>query len=168
MINKLKYLMLAAVAVCLFQAENVSAKGVLSPKMYVFGVAASFNDTIVHITDIQTLDSAWVSSKSKFLLGRESYSYQLRDYIAETLHMPHRTCITLFATKRSKIEKEYLKMMRLYGQTAKTGKKKKQAHSFEIRHINQNQFRYKSVDMGDYDEQQSAKQTRKQKKRRKN
>ena len=89
MINKLKYLMLAAVAVCLFQAENVSAKGVLSPKMYVFGVAASFNDTIVHITDIQTLDSAWVSSKSKFLLGRESYSYQLRDYIAETLHLYH-------------------------------------------------------------------------------
>ena len=48
-------------------------------RVYVYGFAASFNDSIVYFTDIQTLDSATIASKSGFLYGRDNYSYQLRD-----------------------------------------------------------------------------------------
>ena len=33
------------------------------PRMYMFGVAASFTDTIVHFTNIQPVDSAWIESR---------------------------------------------------------------------------------------------------------
>ena len=154
--NILKALLAALVAACLWMPGTLVAKGQLAPEMYVFGVAASFNDTIVHFTDIQTLDSAWVDSKTKFLLGRENYSYQLRDYISAMLNMPHRTCITFYGTNRGKLEKQYLKMLRLYSNQAK-GKKGKQVRGYDVRHINQNQFRYLSVDMGDMVEQSGKK-----------
>jgi len=64
-------------------ASTASAKKVAVPKMYMFGFAASFTDSIVHFTDIQEVDSAWIDTKSKFLLSREEYSYQLRDYLNE-------------------------------------------------------------------------------------
>lgn len=164
--NILKVLLAAVVAACLWMPNTLVAKGQLAREMYVFGVAASFNDTIVHFTDIQPLDSAWVDSKTKFLLGRESYSYQLRDYISGMLNMPHRTCITFYGTNRGKLEKQYLKMLRLYSSQNK-GKKGKPVRSYDVRHINQNQFRYLSVDMGDVavPEKKDQKQGRKSRKK---
>ena len=44
--------------------------------VYVFGIAASFNDTIVYYTEVQLLDSVLLD-KDGFLPDREVYSYQL-------------------------------------------------------------------------------------------
>ena len=48
---------------------------------YIFGFASSFNDSTVYFTDVQKVDSAYFTRKSKFLVSRENYSYQLRDYL---------------------------------------------------------------------------------------
>lgn len=73
-------------------------------RVYVYGFAASFNDSIVYFTDIQTLDSATIASKSGFLYGRDNYSYQLRDYLkGHGCATP--TCITTFSVKRKDIER---------------------------------------------------------------
>ena len=50
-------------------------------RLYVYGVATSFNDSTVYITEIQQLDSAWVDTKTGFLYSRNNYSFQLRDHL---------------------------------------------------------------------------------------
>lgn len=130
---------------CLTVFGNVSAyaKKEVVPKMYMFGMAASFNDSIVHFTDIMEVDSAWINSKNNFLLGRESYSYQLRTHLSDQLQMPHRTCIVIYSQKREKLEKQYQKMLRLYTVP------KKGAQHFDVRMVERGTFRFDTIDMSE-------------------
>lgn len=82
-------------------------------KVYMYGFAASFNDSTVCFTDIQEVDSAYLDAKTKFLYSRENYSYQLREHLkAQGFNTP--TCITVFAEKRNKLEKKLAKMRKKY------------------------------------------------------
>ena len=95
--KKIIYILMTVVA--LGVCTTTEAKKVQVPKMYMFGMAASFNDTIVYFTSVQEIDSAWIEKKNKFLQARQLYSYQLRDYLASAKQMPRRTCI-VFADKK--------------------------------------------------------------------
>lgn len=129
-----------------FVMGQLSAKRVVVPKMYMFGMAASFNDTIVHFTNVMEVDSVWIEKKNNFLLGRNYYSYQLRDYLANNKQLAQRTCITVFAKKRAKAEKKLVKMMRLYT-------KSKDGHKhFDVRFIEDTAFRYHSVNIREFEE----------------
>jgi len=137
----LKHISLILLLAAVFStATTATAKKVVVPKMYVFGIAASFNDTIVHFTNIQEVDSAWIDKKTNFLVGRDSYSYQMRDYMEQNHQMPHRTCIVFYNKERAKLEKKYLKMKRLY-MPGKDGK----AH-FDLRYLNSSDFKFKAYD----------------------
>lgn len=129
-----------------FFAGHISAKRVVVPKMYMFGFAASFNDTIVHFTNVMEVDSVWIEKKNKFLLGRNYYSHQLRDYLAYNEQLPQRTCVTVFAKTQAKAEKKLVKMMRLYT-TSKDGKK-----HFDVRFIDNNAFHYKAINIQEYEQ----------------
>ena len=135
---------LAFVLTILFVGQT-SAKRVIVPKMYMFGFAASFNDTIVHFTNVMEVDSVWVEKKHKFLLGRNYYSHQLKDYLATKEQLPQRTCVTVFAKTRAKAEKKLVKMMRLYT-VSKDGKK-----HYDVRFIDSSAFSYKSVNIQEYE-----------------
>lgn len=128
----------AALVAAVALTESSMAKQVMVPKMYMFGFAASFNDTIVHFTDIIEMDSAWIDTKSKFLLGLELYSLQLRNHLAEKESMPGRTTVVLFDKKRSKLEKKYLKMKRLYN-----GEKNRTR--YDLRTLSPTEFRFQPV-----------------------
>lgn len=82
-------------------------------KVYMYGFAASFNDSTVCFTDIQEVDSAYIDSRTKFLYSRENYSYQLRDYL-EQQGFTTPTCITVFALTRKDIEKKYDELRKRY------------------------------------------------------
>ena len=118
---------------------SVSARKQPVPTMYMFGMAASFTDTIVHFTAIQQVDSAWIDTKSKFLQDRQAYSYQLRDYLVQREQMKHRTCMVFYSQKKEKLEKKYQKMQRLYTKS-KDGK----AH-YDVRHLTPQQFKFYTV-----------------------
>lgn len=60
--------------------------------VYAFGVAASFNDSIVYYTDIQVLDSVELD-KNGFLPKRDLYTYQLKNYLEYNLKKPDYTCM---------------------------------------------------------------------------
>ena len=60
--------------------------------VYAFGVAASFNDSIVYYTDIQVLDSVELD-KNGFLPKRDLYTYQLKNYLEYNLKKPDYTCL---------------------------------------------------------------------------
>ncbi|MBO6018030.1 MAG: hypothetical protein J6P41_01370 [Prevotella sp.] len=145
-----KYFMLIALFIASAHTMSLTAKNITVPKMYMFGFAASFNDSIVHFTDIQTLDNVWIDQKTHFLLGRENFSYQLRDFLADKMQMPHRTCVVIYNQDRQKLEKEYLKMKRIYTTGKKKIKKKDQgkiqSHN-ELRMLPSEQFTFQVVDM---------------------
>lgn len=129
----------AFLAVVMLVASTATAKKVVVPQMYMFGFAASFNDTIVHFTNIQKVDSVWVDAKTKFLADREVYSSQLQQYLTNQ-EMPYRTCVVVYAETREKAEKKYLKLRRLY-----ISPKKDHGQRYEVRYIEDDKFRFHSV-----------------------
>ena len=139
----LRYIVLAAIVAAAAFATEAQAKKKAEPrvKMYMFGFAAS---------DIQALDSVWINTKYKYMLGRENYSSQLRDYL-ESQRMAHRTCAVFYNQDRQKLEKEYLKMKRIYTTGKKKLKKKdqnSQAKShYDIRELTIQDFSFHLVDM---------------------
>ena len=145
---KLQRIILAALLiVAAIVPAAMTAKNVKLPKVYMFGFAASFNDTIVHFTDVQAVDSVWMDSKTHFLLGRENYSNMLRNYLDQQLQMPHRTCIVIFDKNLKRVQKKYLKMKKLY---AAEGKKVKNHN--DIRMIATSEFQFKAPDI-DYSQE---------------
>lgn len=81
--------------------------------VYIFGVAASFGDTIMHFTEIQEIQGAGLVRKG-FLEGRSLYSYQLKSYLENSKNLPNRTCTVFFSEKKSKLEKQYAKLKQRY------------------------------------------------------
>ncbi|MBR1557355.1 MAG: hypothetical protein IJ647_06310 [Prevotella sp.] len=138
----MKYLRTIAIAASLLTASvylTVSTKTVQVPHTYMFGFIASFNDSIIYFTDIQTVDSVWVEGKKDFLSGRNQYSYQLRDYFTQKMNMPHRTCIVISSLKRKDVEKKYQKMKHLYMEKNK-GK-------YDVRFLSEDDFKFHAVNM---------------------
>lgn len=120
----------------LFALMSISTFAANKPeKVYMFGFAASFNDSTVYFTEIQEVDSAYIDSKTKFLYSRENYSYQLKDYLqAQGFKTP--TCITVYALSRKDIEKRYANMRKKY-----TGGKEK----FIVKEVKAPWFVYNAI-----------------------
>jgi len=128
-----------AIAMMAAGATNVQAQNIKVPHAYMFGFVASFNDSTVYFTDIQQVDSVWVTKKKKMLAGRNNYSYQLREFFAQKRNMPNRTCVVVANTNRKKVEKKYIKMKNKY-----LVKSKK---PYDVRNIADSDFKFSAVDM---------------------
>lgn len=137
---KLSKIGLTAIAATLLISLTVQAKNEMR-KAYVFGFASSFNDSTVYFTDIQEVDSAWFTSKHHFLVSRENYSYQLRDYLAN-IGEQHRTCVVEYDTDPKKLEKVWNK---LYIRYAHNQKQKTELPPFQIKKLNRTQFQFQAV-----------------------
>ena len=140
--KKIRYILMTVVTFGM--SATTEAKKVQVPKMYIFGIAASFNDTIVHFTNVQEIDSAWIEKRNKFLQARQLYSYQLRDFLASEKQMPRRTCIVYAHKNKKKVEKKYLKMRKLYMPS------KKQHQGYDIRLLNNSDFQFKVIDLRNF------------------
>ncbi|MEY8687237.1 hypothetical protein AB9N12_14240 [Bacteroides sp. AN502(2024)] len=110
----MKYVkILFAIALVFTMCSAFSLKKDHSKPIYAFGISASFTDTVVYFTDIQILDSAKVS-KEGFLLHRELYSYQLKNYLEDNQLQQNSTCMIYFSGNRKKLEKEATKILNKY------------------------------------------------------
>lgn len=118
---------------------DLSAKPKCVSKIYAFGFSASFNDSTVYFTDIHEIDSVWIDDKTNFLMNRESYSYQLKNYFINRGES-HRTCVITFASTLKDINKKYEKMKNKY---VKAG-------NFAIRNLSSGDFKFSSVKPDDY------------------
>ncbi len=140
----LRHLTLAAAILTASAYVQISAKNEVVPKAYMFGFVASFNDSIVYFTDIQEVDSVWLTSKKRMLAGRSNYSYQLREHFNTQLNMPHRTCIVISDVKRKNVEKKYLKMKKQYTV--------KHAGKYDVHFLPMSEFKFKSINIDNGDE----------------
>ena len=119
-------------------------------KVYIYGIATSFNDSTVYLTDIQELDSAWLSNKGFFLVSRENYSYQLRDFVQGQGWEAHPTCSVNFSTNLKKAEKEWAKIHDRYVIGNRKKKKNDAKHENErppylVKNISKEQFKFETV-----------------------
>lgn len=108
----LKYIVLTLVLATM--ATTAEAKLVCTEHMYIFGLAASFTDSTLYLTDIQDVEGAWYDTKDDALMGRDSYSSQLKEYLSDKMGQPNRVCLVIFATTLKKAEKKYLKLKKKY------------------------------------------------------
>ena len=134
----LKYIVLTLL-VCV--AMGAEAKTVKARHMYVFGFAASFKDSVVYMTEIQDVQGALYDTKTKFLLGRDSYSDQLKTYFKEKKQMSDRVCMVMFSTSKKKAEKKYMKLRKKY-----MGDKKRPS-TYEVRYVTTQDFEFEPVAM---------------------
>jgi len=117
---------------------SVSAKPKKDKKveaLYIFGMAASFNDSTVYFTDIQQIRNVWMDGKKRFVKHGNEYSAQLRNYL-EDRGMPKRVCTVFYDKKLKKVQKRYNKLKSKY---AKTGK-------YDIRNVDMSDFQFQAVD----------------------
>ncbi len=132
-----KYLLLSLALMLTISVANAIEK---PTKVYAYGFSASFNDSTVYFTDIMEIDSAWTDSKTNFLYARDSYSYQLKNYLqGQGVDSP--TCIVSFDKSRKKAEKKLLKLQRKY-----TDKKK---DSYIVKYIATTDFKFTPVSAAD-------------------
>ena len=138
--KSIKYILpLVIAAVLTVGTVDALAKHVKLPQVYMFGFSASFTDSIVYFTDVHAVDSVWINESNNFLDGRSIYANQLKNYLADELQMPNRVCIVMYGTEREKLEKEFLKMKRLY--TVKAEGK------YDVRYLNTKEFKFQKLDI---------------------
>ena len=145
---KLRKSVFAAIAATLLIAVSMQAKDEMK-RIYIFGFASSFNDSIVCFTDVQAVDSAWLNSKNHFLVSREDYSYQLRDYL-EGEGYKHPTCMVSYSTNLKKLTKKYNKMRNSYTAQPKKSKNKSgmiedAAPKYQVKIIGMDRFIFSGI-----------------------
>lgn len=136
----LKYILFSLLIAVAIPTE-MQAKRMKAPKMYMFGFSASFQDSIVYMTDVQEVEGAWYDTKTKFLMGRQHYSYQLKDFLANNKQQPNRVCVVMYALTRKEAEKKFIKLRKEYTIKAK-GK-------YDVRYLTTADFQFQPVDMSE-------------------
>ncbi len=135
-------ILMIAVAAVMVPADAYAKK--VKKNLYLFGCSASFTDSIIYITDVQVIENANYDTRSKMLVNREMYSSQLKEYLAEKMGQPHRTCFVMFSDKAKKITKKLGKVRALYT-TKSPGK-------FDVKYLKLDDFRFTIIK----DEEESA------------
>ena len=102
-------LMLAAVEPLAAKTRKVEQKPV-----YMVGVGISLVDSMVFITDMMQVDSVTLEKKTKFLMDRQLYSFQLQRYLEENYKGGPYVPSVFFGTKRKKMERQYLSLHKRY------------------------------------------------------
>lgn len=155
---KLSKIGFVSVAAALLLSLSIQAKNE-ARKAYIFGFASSFNDSIVYFTDIQEIDSAYFTSKNKFLISRENYSSQLRDYLSG-IGDEHRTCMVEYDFDKKKLQKAWDKLYARYSHNQKkknNQKQKSELPPFQIKHITKEQLAFQAISpMEEYAEDATA------------
>ena len=123
------------IAMLILMVSSVEAKPLKTNKVYMFGFSASFKDSVVYVTEIQNVQEAWIDTKTKFLLGRDQYSAQLKNYLTDKLNQPGRVSMVLFELNKKKAEKLYLKLMKKYQK------------GYDVRYVNNKDFSFEAIEM---------------------
>lgn len=93
--------------------QSAEAKVKQKP-MYLFGFATSFVDSLAYVTDVQYIDSSYVDTKTKFLVGRNMYSIQLQQFLMKNEGCKHPVTSIFFGKKKEKVEKLRQSIIRRY------------------------------------------------------
>lgn len=124
----LALLCMAAIGPAHAKKHRVKQKSV-----YMVGVCMSLVDSTIFITDMHRVDSVTIENKTNFLMDRQLYSLQLKQYVESQYKGGPYIPVVYSGLKRKKMERRYLSLHKRYVQ------------SKELRMylIDQSQFRFK-------------------------
>ena len=132
---RLRNYIMSLVAIVALFVGAIEAQAAYKPTPgYIFGFAASFNDSTVYFTEIQHIDSTWTDARKDFLYRKNEYSSQLREHLRNQGFV-NPTCVTLFSDNRKKVEKKYLKLRKKYTEKG----------NFDVKYIDANSFGYHAI-----------------------
>ncbi|KAA6351470.1 hypothetical protein EZS27_000549 [termite gut metagenome] len=103
-------------------------------EVYIWGISASFTDTIVYYTDVQLVDSIKLD-KHGFLPKREAYSYQLKNYLENEKSIPNRVCMIYFSKRKKTLEKEATKLLNTYEKNKNTTLQQIEVSEFRFTYV---------------------------------
>lgn len=83
-------------------------------RVYIFGFAASFTDSIASQTTIQQLDSAWLDLDHDFLVDRSLYSLQLQNHMEAVEGCKNSICTVFFGTNPRRLQRKWNKVKKRY------------------------------------------------------
>ena len=132
--NHFLKIMLCAALLCTTFAETAQARNnrVRQQRTYMIGVAVSFVDSTVFITDMQAVDSVTIQRRTHFLMDRQAYSRQLQHYLEAQKKGQHLVTSICFGNKKKKMERRYLAIHKRYSKR----------NDLRITLIDQSQFRF--------------------------
>lgn len=116
-------------------ALSTHAAGGKTGETYFLGVAQSFQDSTIYLTDVVALTGIAYDKKTKSPLNIEMYTDQLSKYISGEGHKGY-ICTTYTARDRKHIEKIYLKLK----------KRTIARHAMRIVPLSPSEFSYQAVD----------------------
>ena len=82
-------------------------------RVYMYGVSIDFNESLVYMTDVQSLDSMIINGDGS-LQNYSSYSLQLKVFLEGTLAENNQTCAVIYSDNKKKLDKLYAKMRKKY------------------------------------------------------
>lgn len=113
---------------------EAKSKKVVQKPVYMVGVGISLVDSMVFITDMHRVDSVTLEKKTKFLMDRQLYSFQLQRYLEQTYKGgPYVPCV-FFSKSRKKMVRRYLSLHKRYVQSKE----------LQMYLVDQGQFRFKA------------------------
>ena len=115
----MKYIKLFSILLTIFAVCSAFGPKEVKKGVYLAGVSASFTDSLVYFTDIQSLDTISLD-KDKLLPQRQQYSYQLKAYLESKSGKTNRTCFIYFNQNKAKLEKEMKKLKEKYQKGGKS------------------------------------------------
>ena len=102
-------------------AYTLPAEAGKDKKVYAFVFGTSLKDSTVYLSMPNVVPEAKIDSKTGFLTYRRAYSEQFKSHLDHQFGSSH-TCSVFFATSAKAIEKQFIKVRKLY-QDRKKGKK---------------------------------------------
>ena len=111
--RKITIALCIAAALMLCCLPMYAEKGIKMRRVYVFGFAASFTDSVACQTTVQRLDSAWID-RYGFLIDRSLYSVQLQSYMEQQEGVKNPVCSFFFHKKQRKIKRLWAKVNKRY------------------------------------------------------
>ena len=132
--SRTKILGIILVAIFSLVTGNIYAKP-KKTKVYVFGISTNFTDSITYITDIQTLEAAYIETKTGFLYDRSIYAQQLQIWVEQVKLQPYTTCAIFFNESKNKLEKKYKKIQDKYYKDQSTIVQLLEPEEFEFKQL---------------------------------
>ena len=112
--NKCKWLLVVLLGMASLTTFAASKDKADEPKrVYMYGVSVNFNDSVVYMTDVQSLDSMIINGDGS-LQNYSSYSLQLKVFLEGTLAENNQTCAVIYSDNKKKLDKLYAKMRKKY------------------------------------------------------
>lgn len=93
--------------------KNVQTIKLINKKVYMFGIARSYADSLVYMTNISEIENAQFDKNTKKMFGLDLYSNQLYNHIKNTLNQTGYICTTFYGEKRNKVNKQFLKIKQI-------------------------------------------------------